>query len=310
MQEEPLFSIIVATYNQANLLKICLDSIESQTFGDWEAIIVNNHSTDNTSDVVASYKDPRLKEVLVHNEGVLSVSRNVGIKSSSGKWICMLDSDDVWYDKKLEMVYGAINANPQMDVISHYLVLRNMNTDETELMRTPAFSNNGIYLYLLKHGNIFPQTSLCYKKEFMDNYNLLFDESKDFVTSEDYDFSLRLALAGAKFYCIKTPLGEWRQYKNNWSSSPKHLGNLENMLRHQVFEVQNVEDNHEGLWKDVYTGLVIRKAVLAFHQRQYLSGFGGFLKALFKCPNRLFRYISDRLTLAFSRSKYKRHEKI
>ena len=305
MKEEPFFSIIVATYNQANLLKVCLDSIESQTFGDWEAIIVNNHSTDNTSEVVASYKDPRLKEVFVHNDGVLSVSRNVGIKTACGKWICMLDSDDVWYDKKLQMTYDAIKANPQMDVISHYLLLRNMNTDEAELMRTPNFSNDGIYMYLLRHGNIFPQTSLCYKKAFMDNNHLLFDESKDFVTSEDYDYSLRLALAGAQFFCIETPLGEWRQYKNNWSSSPKHLGNLENMLRHHVFEVQDIEKNREGLWKDVYAGLIIRKAVLSIHQKQYLSGIRGFLKALFKRPGRLFRYISDRLILAFSRFKYK-----
>ena len=305
MQEEPFFSIIVATYNQANLLKVCLDSIESQTFGDWEAIIVNNHSTDNTSEVISSYKDPRIKEVFVHNDGVLSVSRNVGIKTACGKWICMLDSDDVWYDKKLEMTYGAINANPQMDVISHYLLLRNMNTDETELMRTPNFSNDGIYIYLLRHGNIFPQTSLCYKKEFMDNNNLLFDESKNFVTSEDYDFSLRLALAGAKFYCIEVPLGEWRQYKNNWSSSPKHLGNLENMLRHQVFDVQDIEEKRYKLWRDVSTGLIIRKSVLDIHEKHYLTGVGGFIKALFKCPSRLFRYVSDRISLALSRIQYK-----
>lgn len=305
MQEAPFFSIIVATYNQANLLKVCLDSIESQTYEDWEAIIVNNHSTDNTSAVIASYEDPRLKEVFVHNDGVLSVSRNVGIKASCGKWICMLDSDDVWYENKLEHVYDAINANPLMDVISHYLVLRNMNTNETQLMRTPAFDNNGIYMYLLKHGNIFSQTSLCYKKDFLNNKNLLFDESKDFVTSEDYDFSLRLALAGAKFYCISEVLGEWRQYKNNWSSSPKHLGNLENMLRHQVYEVQDVESNRDKLWADVYTGVLIRKSNNNLHEKQYIEGLMGYTKAIFKSPNRFFRYLKDRIILSVNRFKYK-----
>lgn len=306
MEAKPFFSIIVATYNQANLLRVCLESIEAQTFKDWEAIIVNNHSTDDTSDVIASFNDSRFKEVLVHNDGVLSVSRNVGINSSTGKWICMLDSDDVWYDKKLEHAYFVIKDNPQIDVLSHYLYLRNMLSDETLLMRTPHFKNDNIYMYLLKHGNIFPQTSICYKKEFLERYGLLFDESKDFVTTEDYNFSLRLALAGAHFYCMEIPLGEWRQYKNNWSSSPKHLKNLENMLRQQVFEIQTICNNREKLWDDVYTGILIRRSNLYIQQKNYVLGITGYIKAMFKCPSRFFRYLNDRISLTFSRIKDKK----
>lgn len=305
MAARPFFSIIVATYNQADLLKVCIESIEAQSFNDWEAIIVNNHSTDTTSEVVASFKDPRLKEVLVHNDGILSISRNVGIKASNGKWICMLDSDDIWYDKKLEEVYNVIKSNPRIDVVSHYLYLRNMISDETKLMKTPHFKNDSLYMHLLKHGNIFPQTSICYMKEFIDGYGLLFDENKDFVTSEDYNFSLRLALAGAQFYCIEIPLGEWRQYKNNWSSSPKHLKNLENMLHQQVFEIQDVCQNRKKLWNDVYTGILIKQSNLYLQQKNYNKGIKVYIKALFKCPRRFFRYLLDRMTLSISRLKDK-----
>ena len=142
MDSKPFFSIIVATYNQADLLKVCLESIESQTFNDWEAIIVNNHSTDATSDVVASFNDPRMKEILVHNKGVLSVSRNAGIRESRGEWICMLDSDDIWYVDKLKELREAIINNPAIDVFCHNLLMKNMVTGKETLMAGRDFEDD------------------------------------------------------------------------------------------------------------------------------------------------------------------------
>ena len=73
---KPFFSIVIPTYNRATLIRRCLDSVIVQTYTNWEAIIVDNFSEDNTEEIVLSYKDDRIKFIKNHNYGVISVSRN------------------------------------------------------------------------------------------------------------------------------------------------------------------------------------------------------------------------------------------
>ena len=77
-----IFSVIIPTYNRAGLLKRCIESVLAQTFSDWEAIVVDNYSEDNTEEVANSFNDPRIVYVKNHNYGVISVSRNKGIELS------------------------------------------------------------------------------------------------------------------------------------------------------------------------------------------------------------------------------------
>ena len=102
MNEKPLVSVVIPTFNHAPLLKRALDSVVAQTYSDWEAIVVNNFSTDETIDVVNSFKDDRIKLVNFKNNGIIAASRNQGIKLAQGKFVAFLDSDDNWYPKKLE----------------------------------------------------------------------------------------------------------------------------------------------------------------------------------------------------------------
>ncbi len=303
MQKHPFFSIIVATYNQANLLKVCIESIERQSYDNWEAIIVNNHSSDNTTEVVNSFKDSRLKEVLVHNDGVLSVSRNVGITESKGEWICMLDSDDIWYPDKLEELHDAIISNPIIDVFCHNLIMKNMVTGKEDLMTGRDFEDD-VYKELILHRNFMGQTSISYKHSFLSEHSLFFNESRDVVTVEDYDFSLRLALNGAHFYKIDKVLGEWRVYGTNWSSSSIHTKNLESMLKFHIYNIQTFEPNKRKLWKDVKAGVIIKEANMAFKRHKYLRFIGLYIKAIALNPQRFYRYTKDRIVLSYKRIKY------
>ena len=301
---KPFFSIIVATYNHAHLLPACLDSIEGQTFQDWECLIVNNYSTDNTEEVVAGYNDSRLKMLYVHNEGILAKSRNVGIENCSGKWICMLDSDDIWYNNKLEELYQAIGNNPEVDVICHNLVMNNMVTGEKSLMTGRAFEPD-VYKELLLHRNFMAQSSLAYNNAFLCYHCLRYNELPDYVTVEDYDFSLRLAKSGAEFHKIDKVLGEWRVYGTNWSSSPIHIRNIELMLKNHVFNIQDFEPNKSKLWKDVQSGILIKEANSRKKKKEYFSFIRLYTKAFLKSPKRFFRYLSDRSELSIKRIKYK-----
>ena len=100
----PLFSIVIPTYNRGNLIGRCIDSIIAQTYTNWEAIIVDNYSDDNTEEVVLSYKDDRIRFIKNHNYGVIAVSRNKALDMAKGDWICFLDSDDAWFPNKLQEI--------------------------------------------------------------------------------------------------------------------------------------------------------------------------------------------------------------
>ena len=97
-----LVSVIMPTYNRAHLLPRAIKSVLSQTFKDFELIIIDGGSIDNTEDVVKSFKDPR---IIYINQGInqgISAAKNVGIMKAKGKYIAFIDSDDEWFSIKLE----------------------------------------------------------------------------------------------------------------------------------------------------------------------------------------------------------------
>ena len=101
----PYFSIIIPAFNRAHLISKAIDSVIAQTFEDWELIIVDDGSTDNTKDLICNYqeKDSRINYIFQKN-AERSAARNNGIANAKGEYICFLDSDDYWCDKqKLQM---------------------------------------------------------------------------------------------------------------------------------------------------------------------------------------------------------------
>ena len=114
MEKTPFFSILVPTYNQAQYLGEALDSVLAQTDSDWEAVIVNDGSTDSTPQVLEQYaqKDPRFKIFHQENGGTGS-ALNMALKFAQGQWICWLSSDDLFETKKLEIHRQWINKYPE-----------------------------------------------------------------------------------------------------------------------------------------------------------------------------------------------------
>lgn len=102
MPNNSLVSIISPTYNCGRFIAKTIESVLAQTYQNWELLIVDDCSTDNTKEVVARYADPRIKyHCLEHNSGA-AVARNTALKMAKGRWIAFLDSDDLWLPEKLE----------------------------------------------------------------------------------------------------------------------------------------------------------------------------------------------------------------
>lgn len=94
-------SVIIPTYNYGRFLGEAIQSVLDQTFTDFELIVVDDGSTDNTKEVVSSFKDSRIKYIFQENCGV-SAAQNTGIRASTGEYIAILGSDDKWFPENLE----------------------------------------------------------------------------------------------------------------------------------------------------------------------------------------------------------------
>ena len=179
-----LVSIIIPTYNQAGYLEECLNSILRQTYSCWEAIIINNNSTDNTLEVIKKFSDERIKVLNFSNHGIIAASRNYGVQHAKGKSIAFLDSDDLWDPYKIEK-YMDIFLKKQVDLICSDVILFN----NTEKKRRYTSSNKFSYSYLLYHTNKIVTSSVMLKKQVL---------------------WLRLAYLKKSFYSIHLPLTYYR----------------------------------------------------------------------------------------------------
>jgi glycosyltransferase involved in cell wall biosynthesis len=118
----PFFSIIIPTYNRAHTIRMPVDSVLRQTFTDWELIIVDDGSTDDTKTIIENYSDPRIRYVWQENQGQ-SAAQNCGIQLSEGEWICLQDSDDYYLDHFLETMKKEIDAKPEYKIHKGGLII-------------------------------------------------------------------------------------------------------------------------------------------------------------------------------------------
>jgi glycosyltransferase involved in cell wall biosynthesis len=209
----PLISIVIPTYNRANLINKAIQSILDQTYKNWELIIVDNYSEDNTREVIDAFNDDRIVIYSRPRTGSVAASRNLGVANSNGDWIAFLDSDDWWFPKKLE--YVSKRFQKELDLIYHDL--RIVATDGMPLNRSKTKSrrlNESIYLDLLLNGNDIALSSVVVRKEIFLKVNGM-NESPSFFAVEDYDTWLRIAQITNRFEYINKTLGAYRLHDGN-----------------------------------------------------------------------------------------------
>ena len=219
------FSIVIPTYNQANFLKKALNSILAQSYKNYEIIIVDNYSKDNTAKIVSNFKNKKIRYFKKKNFGVIAKSRNLGIKKAKGKWIAFLDSDDSWFPQRLNIVKKFINRKKKYKVFCTDEIILNKK-NKMHLWRYGPRKFN-FYKQLLENGNCLSTSASIIEKKFLKNNKILYEEKKSFITSEDYDLFLNIAHKTNKFYFINKPLGMHIFHKESESSKfKKHRKSL------------------------------------------------------------------------------------
>lgn len=174
-----LVSIIMPSYNAANTIIDSLESIIAQTYTNWELIIVNDGSTDETREIVQKYTMNDSRIVLINfptNKGVSS-ARNIALKSAKGAFIAFCDADDIWLSSKLEI---------QLPFLRKYAIVCSNYFQFNETTRKAIISSNIIDFNNMLYSNRIPNSSAIIKRDY------IFDVEFRNVGHEDYLFWLEI----------------------------------------------------------------------------------------------------------------------
>jgi len=189
-------SVIIPTYNRFSFLVESIESVLSQTFSDFELIIVDDGSSDGTGKVREIYRD-RIKYIYQENSGASS-ARNSGIQASKSEYICFLDSDDLWEKEKLDIQVNFLDKNFAYDVCyTDEIWIRNgvrVNPKKTHKKYSGMIYDKCLPLCIIS------PSSVMMRREIFDRVGL-FDES--LPVCEDYDMWLRISKDYPVFFIEK-----------------------------------------------------------------------------------------------------------
>ena len=203
----PLFSVIIPLYNKAENIRDTLNSALEQTFQDFEIIIIDDGSTDNSMEIVNTHTDSRLKVFSKENEGV-SLARNYGVSKANGKFMAFLDADDFWKTDHLEVLNSLILSYPKItwfasryEIKHHEGLVIPMQTnllDEDEVFEGVV---EDYFRYSLV-SSLAWTSAVCMKKEFFNDLGG-FNKRITFGAGEDTDLWIRAALRSPLVFSYK-----------------------------------------------------------------------------------------------------------
>ena len=280
----PFFSVVIPTYNRAEKLKETLSSVLVQTFSDFEVLVMDDGSTDNTESVVNGFSDSRVKYEWASNSGGPATPRNRGIIAASAPWVCFLDADDIWYPTKLAEVAEAIDQQPEVDAFCHNEMLYTKKDDSKSLISYGPYEGD-FYQVLLFRGNRLSTSAMTVRREFIEEHKIRFNQSSDYVIVEDFDFWLHLAHYGAHFSFISKPLGEYVIEDDNISHAVKKARYNERiLLKDHIYKIQQFEPDRDKLWKQVRFRFEFDKSRELMVNSDLLRGAGQLVSSIFRHP--------------------------
>lgn len=212
----PTVSIVMCAYNAAPFIADTLRSVMAQTFQDFEVIVVNDGSTDNTEDVIASF--PSAAQQLIYlkqeNKGP-AAARNTGLQKARGRYVAILDSDDIWMPTYLETMVSLMQSNPTVDLYYPNAIFFGGTHLDGLIYQEFRPSSEPVTLekFLKRECHVF--ISCIFKREILDQVGL-FDER--LRGSEDFDLWLRMLQHGYQFAFTREILVQYRAQPNSLSA--------------------------------------------------------------------------------------------
>ncbi len=216
MNKKPKVSILLNCFNEERFIKRSLKSIINQTFKNWELIIWDDASTDNTINIIKQFKDKRIKLFRNKKNLGLGKSRIKAQKYLKGDYVSILDGDDFFEKKKIQEQVQIFNKHKNVGLISTWTKIQDLNGAQVKkfqsLKKNSEIKKNLIFVNSLPHSSIMYRSKLAKKVGWY---------SKLYNYAQDYDLTLKI-LKNSDFYLIKKYLTNCTTLGKNMSSIDKY----------------------------------------------------------------------------------------
>ena len=222
---DELISVIMPTYNRGYIISMAIDSILNQTYKNFELIIVDDFSNDDTAQIISKYKDKRIKYIKLDKKSGANLARNIGIENARGRFITFQDSDDYSYKERLKYEFKALK-DENVDIVfsSFYktsagnekIVINSCNKKIKKILFPNEKIENDQIFNTLLYRNVITTQVLFGKREVFDKEK--FDDS--ITRFQDWDLMIRIA-RNYKVFHLEQPLLYMFVQNDSISKSPK-----------------------------------------------------------------------------------------
>lgn len=269
-------SIIIPSYNRKDLLPLTLDSVFAQTFRDIEVIVVDDCSTDGTSELLQRDYGERVFCIRNARNIGLVPSCNVGLRAATGEFINFLDSDDIFEPTKLEKQIRLMDARPEISVVNcrHW----HINQHGVKIGKSGLMPEGDSVLREIVLMNFWWIGGTLVRRRCFDIIGML-DER---FTSQDWDLWLQLALAGYKFACVQEPLGSYRIHQGAMTNSAN--AELFVMILDKLFNMPNLPARIANLKNQAYATLHCYISSAHYYAGRWDDAKRNLSQALAYCP--------------------------
>lgn len=213
--EQSLVSVVIPTYNRAELITTAINSVITQTYQNWEIIVVDDNSQDNTESIVNSIKDRRIRYFRHQTNLGGSIARNTGIQMSQGRYIAFLDSDDLWLPLKLQLQLETISAqNTNPDNVVSYTKFQKSNRVFYRHLILPhrgKKKDETVADYLFLQGGEILTSTMIVSRSLATAHPF----RASLPNHQDLDFTLQLEQQGADLIFVPQVLTKWHTEENS-----------------------------------------------------------------------------------------------
>jgi glycosyltransferase involved in cell wall biosynthesis len=291
----PRISVLIPAYNAMNYLPETMENVLSQTFTDFEVIVVNDGSSDATEQWVSQIKDPRVRLITQENQG-LAGARNTGIAHAKGEYITFLDADDLWEPTKLEKQLRVLEENPEVALVYTWVAF----IDEMGKPTGRVFKNQAegdVWKNLTEHNIVESGSVAMVRRSCFEDIGL-FDRNLGSYL-EDWDMWLRIA-SRYPFKVVKEPLVYYRQLSGSASRNWEAMARSFEIVIEKAFsaapsELQYLKNRSYG-----FANICLAWKALQSQAQDWKSAASFRAKALAYYPWICFSQEFVRLTIAIT----------
>ena len=222
-----MISIIIPSYNHSKYIKKCIDSVTSQTYQDWELIIIDDGSQDNSNEIISQYNDKRIMHIQQENAGAHNAI-NRGLSLANGKYLTILNSDDEFHKDRLQECINQFEQQPNIDFISTWIYIvddaskvlgikeawKNMHPWEIKNQNLTFLDSDDYALNALMANFVSTTSNMIFRRKVYEEVGGM----RNLRFAHDWDFLLRIC---SRFNCynLEKPLMNYRIHGTNTISS-------------------------------------------------------------------------------------------